>query len=230
MVKCGDLKMQTPIENKKENITVIRGSDVFSRTSIIIIIILFGTILILAFGLISDYKSLKSDISIAMEEMRSYNEAYLSEKYIYQMNPTLKLKQKEVRDIVRYTYIYSKFYDADFYDCLAIEIWESEGFKKSNADTIGSLGEIGYFQLMPSTGALLGFSVDDLKDLENNTLAGIRYLKLQMDNKGWNINKAIGSYNGGSKYYIYETAQQYIKEVAAIKNELIAYIEEHRRN
>ncbi len=217
--------MTTPEHGNNIQIKII-----FSRTSIFIIIAIIVIMGGYSYWLTTRWQIMQSEFTCLQEDYRGYSEVWQTENWLYERNPLLKYRQKEIRDIIRYTYIYSKLYNADFYDCISIAVWESGDFKYSNAGTIGLLGEIGYYQIMPGTGALLGYSVEDLKDLEINTMVGIRYLKLQMDNKGWNINKAIGSYNGGSRYYIYETAQQYIKEVAAIKNELIAYIQEHKRN
>lgn len=46
-----------------------------------------------------------------------------------------------------------------------------------NGTTLSSAGAIGAMQVMPATGADLGYSVEDLKDPQTNIMAGAEYLK-----------------------------------------------------
>lgn len=61
----------------------------------------------------------------------------------------------------------------------------------------GSAGEIGMFQVKPSTGQGLGFSVADLRDPVKNIQAGVMYLAQMMRAFGGDAAKAIAGYNAG---------------------------------
>ena len=65
-----------------------------------------------------------------------------------------------------------------------------------NSQAIGSKGEIGLGQIMPSTGAMMGYSPTDLADPETNLNAAAYYLKKMKDKFGsWR--EALAAYNGG---------------------------------
>lgn len=61
---------------------------------------------------------------------------------------------------------------------LAIADWETRGSFNRNAK--GSSGEIGLMQILPSTGAAMGYSLADLSNLSTNIEAGTRYIKQGM--------------------------------------------------
>lgn len=60
----------------------------------------------------------------------------------------------------------------------------------------GSSGEIGTFQIEPATGAGLGYSVDQLRDPQQNVLAGTAYLR-QLLGKYGDPAAALAAYNWG---------------------------------
>ena len=61
----------------------------------------------------------------------------------------------------------------------------------------GSGGEIGIMQLKPSTGAEVGFTVQDLRDPSKNVQAGIAYLKKSYDLSDKDPELAAAGYNAG---------------------------------
>lgn len=67
---------------------------------------------------------------------------------------------------------------------------------KFDPNVRGKDGEIGIMQVMPATGKMLGFSVDDLKDLNKNIQAGLTYLKQSLDQHKDPVAAAAG-YNAG---------------------------------
>ena len=74
---------------------------------------------------------------------------------------------------------------------LAVELARAEsGFSQSS---IGQAGEVGVFQLMPSTAQFLGVNP---YDLEQNIEGGIRYLQLQL-NRFRDTAQALAAYNWG---------------------------------
>lgn len=82
-----------------------------------------------------------------------------------------------------------------------------------NQAAMGSKGEIGIFQLMPSTAAELGVNASVLED---NITGGITYLK-QMFDKFGDWGKAVAAYNAGprnvSKGKIPSSTQEYVSKV-----------------
>jgi len=66
--------------------------------------------------------------------------------------------------------------DRDFIKSI---IKQESGFRDDvgNGTTLSSAGAIGAMQIMPATGADLGYSVEDLKDPQTNIMAGAEYLK-----------------------------------------------------
>lgn len=61
----------------------------------------------------------------------------------------------------------------------------------------GKKGEYGLMQVMPSTGADIGYSPADLADQDKNIEAGIKYLKKCLDATGNSPALAAACYNGG---------------------------------
>jgi soluble lytic murein transglycosylase-like protein len=82
-----------------------------------------------------------------------------------------------------------------------------------NQGAMGSKGEIGVYQLMPSTAAGLGVNASDLGD---NILGGITYLK-QMFDKFGDWGKALAAYNAGpssvAKGKIPSSTQSYVASI-----------------
>ena len=75
-----------------------------------------------------------------------------------------------------------------------------------NPKAVSSCGAIGLLQIMPATGQSLGLSKDRLFDPEENTKAGIIYLKRQyvrfpeIPDHSERLKFALASYNGGRGY------------------------------
>src|SRR5579872_2527256 len=78
---------------------------------------------------------------------------------------------------------------------LAIEVANAESSLNQNVSD-GSSGEIGLFQVMPTTGAQLGYSVDQLRDPNQNIQAGVTYLRQLIAQFG-DPAKAVAAYNCG---------------------------------
>lgn len=79
---------------------------------------------------------------------------------------------------------------------IALEVAQREsGMQPYPPD--GSSKEIGTFQIKPSTGAGLGYSVDQLRDPQQNVLAGVAYLR-QLLGKYGDPAAALAAYNWGS--------------------------------
>jgi hypothetical protein len=169
------------------------------------------------------------EVYIAMDEIRGFNDEWMVENWLYEKNPSLKARQNEIHNMVRYHIQYSHLWRVNYYDNIIQTYWESDGFIKRNCDTIGIFGEVGWKQPLPATAAIFGYTVDDLKNDEINIMFGTYYLKLQLDQNNGNINKAFACYNAGSRWYNIDVSYQYFKEIAALKQELMSYIEEHKR-
>src|SRR5947208_14560641 len=61
----------------------------------------------------------------------------------------------------------------------------------------GSAGEIGTFQIKPATGAGLGYSVDQLRDPEQNVQAGVAFLRQLLSRYSGDPAAALAAYNWG---------------------------------
>ena len=78
---------------------------------------------------------------------------------------------------------------------LALAIAQREsGFNQSAR---GSAGEIGIFQVKPTTAAEVGISLAQLQTVEGNILAGVRYLRNMLGMFGGDPFKATAAYNAG---------------------------------
>jgi len=72
--------------------------------------------------------------------------------------------------------------------------FEESGLRQNKT---GADGEIGIMQIIPSTGKLLGYKEEDLKDIDKNLEAGLRYLKQNIER--YNNDPILGAvaYNAG---------------------------------
>jgi hypothetical protein len=77
---------------------------------------------------------------------------------------------------------------------LALSLAYTESGLRQNKT--GSKGEIGMMQIMPDTGKLLGYTPDDLKDVNTNAKAGLTYLKSSIEKLG-NPQLGVIGYNAG---------------------------------
>lgn len=77
---------------------------------------------------------------------------------------------------------------------LALSLAYTESGLRQNKT--GSKGEIGMMQIMPDTGKLLGYTPEDLKDVNTNAKAGLTYLKSSIEKLG-NPQLGVIGYNAG---------------------------------
>jgi hypothetical protein len=96
----------------------------------------------------------------------------------------------------------------------------SVAYKESRLGAIkadGSKGEIGIMQVMPDTGRTMGYSPQDLRVLEKNIEAGIKYLKMNLDQFEGNEGLAVAGYNAGpgriSNGIVPDSTRSYISEL-----------------
>ena len=96
----------------------------------------------------------------------------------------------------------------------------SVAYKESRLGAIkadGSKGEIGIMQVMPDTGRSMGYSPQDLRVLEKNIEAGIKYLKMNLDQFEGNEGLAVAGYNAGpgriSNGIVPDSTRSYISEL-----------------
>jgi soluble lytic murein transglycosylase-like protein len=78
---------------------------------------------------------------------------------------------------------------------LALEVANAESGMNPNVGD-GSAGEIGIYQILPVTGAGLGFSAAQLRDPQSNIQAGVSYLR-QLVGKFGDPAAALAAYNWG---------------------------------
>lgn len=103
---------------------------------------------------------------------------------------------------------------------LAVAVAEHEsGFQP---DARGAAGEIGLFQLMPSTAAGLG--VSDPWNPAQNIAGGIKYLNRMMERYAGDVTRALAAYNAGpgdvDRGTVPERAWQY---AAAVKQRAVEW-------
>lgn len=103
---------------------------------------------------------------------------------------------------------------------LAVALQES-GLDQSK---VGGVGEIGIMQVRPSTGKMLGFKEEDLKQPDTNILAGVTYLRQGIDRFGDPL-MAVAGYNAGhdhpfftspKKSQLPESTRNYVKSIASL--------------
>lgn len=91
----------------------------------------------------------------------------------------------------------------------------------------GGAGEIGTFQILPSTAVGLGYSLDPsssnyIGTLQNNANAAASYIANLEKTWGTNLTNVIAAYNEGSgaltAHGIYKTTQAYVQNVLAAYN------------
>lgn len=92
---------------------------------------------------------------------------------------------------------------------IALAVAQKESGMNPNA--VGSAGEIGLFQVKPSTAAQFG--ITDLSDPTQNTQAGLSYLSQLYGQFGdWNL--ALEAYNGGPSHVTAGTVSSAAKSYA----------------
>jgi membrane-bound lytic murein transglycosylase MltF len=108
-------------------------------------------------------------------------------------------ERKKLQTLVKFFQTYGKEYDVDFL------LMAAQGFQESglDQDAKSHVGAIGVMQVMPETGKDL--KVGDIKQVEPNIHAGVKYFRFMMDNfykdePMDDLNKALmtlASYNAG---------------------------------
>lgn len=110
---------------------------------------------------------------------------------------------------------------------IAIEVATREsGMNPAVSD--GASGEIGIFQILPATGAGLGYSVAQLRDPNQNIVAGVTYLAQLLVKYGdpsvalaaynWgpgNIDRTLSQYGSTWFSYIPSSTQSYVNTILA---------------
>jgi hypothetical protein len=103
---------------------------------------------------------------------------------------------------------------------LAVSIAFREGGLNFNSKD-GSSGEIGMMQVMPSTGKMMGYTEEDLRDPQKNVEIGLTYLKQGLD-KFNDPYRAAAGYNAGmdhkffqdpEKHSLPESTVNYLKDI-----------------
>lgn len=158
------------------------------------------------------------------KEMKSVIKFLNVQSYMEKIQPNLKKKHDEIFNILHLIYQYSDMYGVDPYLSLSVASHESWYFSKPNDKTLGKAGEIGYYQIMPPTAKLFGYTTDDLKNVEKNIRLGIYYLSLQLKyTQGGTVN-ALRMYNGGRGGIYNPKTLEYSKEVLNKKQGYLDYI------
>ena len=78
-----------------------------------------------------------------------------------------------------------------------VAIGQQESGLNPNAPN-GKAGEVGTFQVKPTTASMMGLDPASLATPYGNTLAAAKYLRRQIDASNGNVPAAIGGYNSGS--------------------------------
>lgn len=108
-------------------------------------------------------------------------------------------------------------------ESMALAVAETES--KFNCDAVGKAGEIGLFQIKPTTAFLLGYagSVQGLKDCTTNAFFGALHLKRALVSCGGDQACAISRHNRGLRAKP-KPASAYNKKVGKNLNKIQAWI------
>jgi hypothetical protein len=211
---------------KKENINT-HEINLSNRTRILLSSIL-GALLLISIFTGSMFIVNKNQIDYyetqRQIEMRTFNKFLKIQTYLENYNSKLALKHDEIFDMLKLIYTYSDMYDVDPYLSLAVAVQESGYFELDNDKTIGTSGEIGYFQIMPPTAKLFGYNESDLKDIDKNVRLGIYYISLQLEFTDDNVLNALRCYNGGRGYAKNDITLTYAEAVMEKKELFYEYI------
>jgi membrane-bound lytic murein transglycosylase MltF len=101
-------------------------------------------------------------------------------KRYFKENPWVResLKREDLDKFSQYAPLFKKYGDMYGVDWMLVE---AQAFQESglNPDARSHMGAVGLMQLLPSTAKYVGF--DDIRSVENNIHAGVKYLKYLMD-------------------------------------------------
>jgi soluble lytic murein transglycosylase-like protein len=108
-------------------------------------------------------------------------------------------------------------------ESLGLAVAETES--RFDCKAVGKLGEIGLFQIRPSTAFLMGFagSKEQLADCTTNAFYGALYLRKAYDSCGKDIPCTISRYNRGIKAKP-KPLHAYVKKVKKAKTKVDAWI------
>jgi soluble lytic murein transglycosylase-like protein len=146
-------------------------------------------------------------------------QASIAERLRYQerLHATLQQIAPLVPAEYRMMVIYSSMANGlDPYDLAAVGWVES----RWQADAIGSSGEVGIMQILPSTGRwiadYMGLERYDLADPATNIAFGAAYLRLALNREG-SMDRALAAYNGGPNGWDHKpiSARGYVDRVRA---------------
>jgi hypothetical protein len=113
--------------------------------------------------------------------------------------------------------------DAGVNPTLALSIAYQESKFRPNVKR-GADGEVGMMQILPATGAGLGYSMQDLMNPDKNIEAGVKYIKEALDVTGNDIRLAPIYYNGGpATFNKFASGQDYDKRVDKYVDALAEY-------
>jgi membrane-bound lytic murein transglycosylase MltF len=94
----------------------------------------------------------------------------------FALNATSEAERRKLLDLVQLFRTYGDRYGLDWL------LVAAQGYQESRLDhsVVSPVGAIGIMQVMPATGADMG--VGDIRELENNLHAGVKYLRFLIDN------------------------------------------------
>ena len=109
----------------------------------------------------------------------------------------------------------------------AVMTVESNG----RADAVGSSGEIGLMQILPSTAVWFGkITAQELRDPATNIQFGAAYLGYCIDRKGGNVPAGIAGYNGGPDSVRVEGNRVIAKRgVLQYMTKVLSHVDQYRR-
>jgi soluble lytic murein transglycosylase len=157
---------------------------------------------------------------IALQRQMDELEAILAERLRYQQQ--LQAELESIAPLVPPEYRMMVIYSArstglDPQDIAAVGWVES----RWQADAVGSVGEVGPMQIIPSTGEWIAQQIGldtpyDLSDPATNIAFGAAYLRMLLNQEG-SMDRALASYNGGPNAWDHKpiSTRGYVERVRA---------------
>lgn len=162
------------------------------------------------------FSSLEEDTATRIERLAPLAEFYRTETLLFSMRPWLRKNRIVVTEFTELVYQNAKLYNVDPYLALAIATKESIRFERPNHRTRGTSGELGWYQIMPSTAVWFGYTKDDLKDLSKNVRLGIYYYGTLLKNNQDEFN-ALREYNGGRMWKKISITEKYASDIFKLR-------------
>jgi soluble lytic murein transglycosylase-like protein len=151
------------------------------------------------------------------KSVKNYQKLVRTEHWLVKKNPKLKRRLPEIREAINQINNQALEKGIPFELALSVAIHESGWFSLPNWRTKGAAGEIGWYQIMPSTGRWLGYSTNQLKYTKVNIKAGVQYLS---DQKCSDIVKTLRRYNGGPRGHRNPATKTYANKVLLVYKSL----------